>query len=170
MLIDRASFYLNDRTSAFALVLTGMLVCSGAGSLLADRVGRLGIWAVGGFVVVWCGVALVGLEPLLLATVGLPWAARVAVLGAAVAPVSVALGMPFPMGLARAGQQGGGFLPWAWAVNGAFSVVATPLANLLSVQVGFQRVLLAAGMLYAVCILSFPVQRKSLSWQVSPTH
>ena len=170
VLIDRASFYLNDRTSAFALVLTGMLVCSGAGSLLADRVGRLGIWAVGGFVVVWCGAALVGLEPLLLATVGLPWAARVAVLGAAVAPVSVALGMPFPMGLARAGQQGGGFLPWAWAVNGAFSVVATPLANLLSVQVGFQRVLLAAGMLYAVCILSFPVQRKSLSWQVSPTH
>ncbi len=41
--IERASFYLNDRTSAFALVLTAMLVFSGVGSLLADRAGPRGI-------------------------------------------------------------------------------------------------------------------------------
>jgi hypothetical protein len=36
-LIEKVSFYLNDRTSAFALVLTGMLVFSGLGSMLASR-------------------------------------------------------------------------------------------------------------------------------------
>ncbi len=36
-LIERASLWLNDRTSGFALVLTGMLVFSGLGSMLADR-------------------------------------------------------------------------------------------------------------------------------------
>lgn len=170
VLIEKASLYLNDRTSAFALVLTGMLVFSGLGSLLAERVGRFGIWAVAGFVVLWCAAALAGLEPLLLGTIGLPWAARALVLLAVTAPVSVALGMPFPMGLARAGAAGGGFLPWAWGLNGAFSVIATPLANLIAVQMGFDRVLLGAGMLYVVTILSFPAVRKSLSWQASPTH
>lgn len=167
-LIEKASLYLNDRTSAFALVLTGMLVFSGAGSLLADRV-RGGILVVGGAIVLWCGLALLLLEPLLLSTLGLPWAARAAILLLVTAPVSVALGMPFPMGLARAGTTGGGFLPWAWGLNGAFSVVATPLANLVAVQYGFDRVLVVAAMLYVVSILAFPSVRKSLAWQPSPS-
>ena len=168
-LIEKASLYLNDRTSAFALVLTGMLIFSGFGSLLADRAGRYGIVWVGGAIVLWCAAALFLLEPLLLATIGLPWAARAAILLAVTAPVSVALGMPFPMGLARAGQAGGGFLPWAWGLNGAFSVVATPLANLVAVQSGFDRVLLVAVMLYAITILAFPSVRKSLACQPAPT-
>ena len=167
-LIEKASLYLNDRTSAFALVLTGMLVFSGVGSLLADKV-RGGIMVVGGAIVLWCLLALVLLEPLLLATLGLPWPARAAILLLATAPVSIALGMPFPMGLARAGATGGGFLPWAWGLNGAFSVVATPLANLVAIQSGFDRVLLVAAMLYVVAILAFPTVRKSLAWQPSPT-
>jgi spermidine synthase len=169
VLIEKASLYLNDRTSAFALVLTGMLVFSGLGSLVAERAGRAGIAVVGGVIVLWCLGALFGMEPLLLATIGLPWAARAAILLLATAPVSIALGMPFPMGLARAGAVGGGFMPWAWGLNGAFSVVATPLANLLAVQFGFDRVLIAAAMLYGVTILSFPAARKSLSWNPSPT-
>ena len=32
--IDKASFYLNDRASAFSLVLTGMLIFSGLGSMM----------------------------------------------------------------------------------------------------------------------------------------
>ena len=167
-LIEKASLYLNDRTSAFAIVLTGMLMFSGVGSLLADRV-RGGMVVVGGFIVLWCLLALLGLEPLLLSTIGLPWVARAAILLAVTAPVSVALGMPFPMGLARAGVAGGGFLPWAWGLNGAFSVVATPLANLVAVQSGFDRVLLVAAMLYTVAILALPSLRKSSVWQPSPT-
>ena len=178
VLIEKASFYLNDRTSAFALVLTGMLVFSGLGSLLAERAGRAGIVWVGGAIVAWCLVALVALEPLLLATIGLPWAGRAGILLLVTAPVSVALGMPFPMGLARAGRVGQGqggqggsaFLPWAWGLNGAFSVVATPLANLVAVQSGFDRVLLCAAMLYVTTILSFPASRKSFQWQAAPSR
>ncbi len=39
-LIEKASFWLGDRTNGFALVLTGMLVFSGLGSLLSDAVRR----------------------------------------------------------------------------------------------------------------------------------
>jgi len=168
-LIEKASLYLNDRTSAFALVLTGMLVFSGVGSLLADRVRQVGIALSAAVVVAWCALALLGLQPFLLATLGLSWLLRAAVVVALVAPVSLALGMPFPLGLARAGAAGGGLLPWAWGLNGAFSVVATPLANLIAVQSGFDRVLLIAALLYVVSYLAYPSVRKTVQWQPSPT-
>ena len=167
-LIEKASLYLNDRTSAFAIVLTGMLIFSGVGSLLADRVRQAGIALSAAVVIGWCGLALLGLEPFLLSTLNLPWAARAVILLLIVAPVSLALGLPFPLGLARAGTAGGGLLPWAWALNGAFSVVATPLANMTAVQFGFSRVLMIAALLYFVTFLAYPV-RKVPSWQPSPT-
>jgi hypothetical protein len=164
--IERASFYLNDRTSGFALVLTGMLVFSGLGSMAAGRFsarpGR-GIALAGGVVVAWCAAMLVGLQPLFLATLGLPFAARAAVILALLAPVSLALGLPFPLGLSRTGS--GAFLPWAWALNGAFSVVATPLANLIAVQQGYDGVLLLALLLYVTSVVAFPRPRKSFHWQ-----
>ena len=168
VLIEKASVTLNDRTGAFSLVLTGMLVFSGLGSLLAPRFERFGAALPAGIAVLWCMGALWGLEPLLLATIGWPWLMRAAVLLTVMAPVSVALGMPFPMGLTQFGRAGGGFLPFAWGVNGAFSVVATPLANLLAVQCGLHWVLLAAALLYTIVIISFPLKRKSLAWQPSP--
>lgn len=168
-LIEKASLYLNDRTSAFAIVLTGMLIFSGLGSLLADRVRQTGIALSSAIVVGWCALALLGLEPVLLATLNLPWAARTFIVLMLVAPVSVALGLPFPLGLARAGVAGGGLLPWAWALNGAFSVVATPLANLVAVQYGFDRVLLLAALLYVVIVIAYPSIRKVPQWQPSLT-
>ena len=79
-----------------------------------------------------------------------------------IAPVSVALGLPFPLGLNRAGT--GGFLPWAWGLNGAFSVVATPLANLIAREAGFSRVLLCAAILYGIAVVTFPALRKNSVW------
>ena len=165
--IERASLFLNDRTSAFALVLTAMLVFSGLGSLLAERVGPAGIAIASGVAVAWCVAAYTGLLPAMLATLDWPWMARAGLVVLAVAPVSVTLGMPFPLGLARTGS--GAMLPFAWAVNGAFSVVATPLANLLATQGGLSWVLLAAAMLYAICFAVYPSFRKIPQWQPSPT-
>ena len=167
-LIEKASFWLNDRTTGFALVLTGMLVFSGLGSMAADRLAaaapRRGIALACLTVLAWCAAVLLGLQPAILATLGLPWLARVALVLAVLAPVSLALGLPFPLGLARTGS--GGFLPWAWGLNGAFSVVATPLANLIAREAGFSRVLLCAAALYVTALIVFPAERKISAWQV----
>jgi hypothetical protein len=159
-LIERASFYLNDRTSGFALVLTGMLIFSGLGSMAAHRFApRRGIALAVGVVMVWGVSLVVGLQPFMLATLGLPWLARAGIVLAIVAPASLALGLPFPLGLARMGSSS--FLPWAWGLNGAFSVVSTPLANLIALQAGYSRVLLAALVLYGISLISFPRMTES---------
>lgn len=168
-LIEKASFWLGDRTNGFAWVLTGMLVFSGLGSLLSERFGvrpRQGMAVVAAVVLVWCAAAFLLLEPLVLATLDWPFSARACLLLMLIAPVSVALGLPFPLGLNRAGT--GGFLPWAWGLNGAFSVVATPLANLIAREAGFSCVLLCAAFLYGIALVTFPAMRKSSVWHDIP--
>ncbi len=169
-LIEKASFYLADRTSGFALVLTGMLVFSGLGSLLADRLGPAPrrAMAMAALVVLAWGTALaVGLQPMMLASLDWPWPLRAALVLALVAPASVAMGVPFPLGLgAVAGNTGSpALLPWAWGLNGAFSVLATPLANLVAREAGFSRVLLGGTLLYVLAAVTFPTARKSMQWQ-----
>jgi hypothetical protein len=206
-MIEKASLWLNDRTSGFALVLTGMLVFSGLGSMIADRLttsprpgaGEVAARSAAGeglaataapspgaarrplphagevhgtqrliapvcfIILCWCAITLLGLQPAILATLDLPWAVRALLVLAVLAPVSLALGIPFPLGLTRAGT--GGFLPWAWGLNGAFSVVATPLANLIAREAGFSRVLLSAAVLYVIALVTFPAARKNPAWQ-----
>ena len=161
-LIERASFYLNDRTAGFALVLTGMLIFSGLGSMLEQRFvtapRRAIAWAIA-ILLVWGLILWAGLQPFMLATLDLPWLARAAIVLALVAPASLALGLPFPLGLSRMGS--GSFLPWAWGLNGAFSVVSTPLANLTALQFGYDRVLIVALLLYVLCLIAFPSSRKT---------
>ena len=102
----------------------------------------------------------------MLATLDLPWTARATLVLLAIAPVSIALGLPFPLGLQRTGS--GAFLPWAWGINGAFSVVSTPLANLIALQEGYSGVLTGAMLLYLAAHLAYPSLRKSKQWQDYP--
>ncbi len=168
-LIEKASFWLGDRTTGFALVLTGMLVFSGLGSLLSEHAGtapRLGLGLAVAVILGWCAVVCCFLEPLILATLAWSFPGRTCLCLALIAPVAVALGLPFPLGLSRTGTTG--FLPWAWGLNGAFSVVATPLANLIAREAGFSRVLLCAAILYAIAWVTFPAMRTRSLWQDIP--
>lgn len=168
-LIAQASLWLDDRTSGFALVLTGMLVFSGIGSAFSgrfDAAPRLGMTLATAVIVLWSTAVLAGLLPLLLTTLGAPWLLRAALVLALTVPVSLALGLPFPLGLSRLGR--GGALPWAWALNGAFSVVATPLANLIAREVGYDRVLACAAVLYVLALAEFPAVGRHVAWLHQP--
>ena len=159
--IEHAALLLGDRTSGFALVLTTMLVFSGIGAMWAGTVARAGRALRFAIVLALAcaALALVGVRPAVLAALDLPWAVRAGLLVVALAPISLALGFPFPLGLDRFQQEGAGLLPWAWALNGAFSVVATPLANLLGHGMGLSW-LLAAGMsCYAAAAIAWPKER-----------
>jgi spermidine synthase len=162
LLIEKTTYFLNDRTYAFAIVLTGMLFFSGIGSMLAGRyLGdprrgiRLAVYGIGA----WCLLAFALLDPLLEALIEWPLTAKVLVLVTISAPLAVALGLPFPLGLSLFRGKNSHFLPWAWSLNGAFSVIATPVANLLAITAGYRILLVFSLMLYLIVYLTFPVAR-----------
>lgn len=163
-LIEHAAFLLGDRVSGFALVLTAMLVFSGLGAMAAGRFAatpRRGLAIAVAVVASWCALALPGLREATLALVDLPAWARAAAILVAVAPLAVAMGLPFPIGLDRFQSERAGLLPWAWALNGAFSVIATPLANLLAHAAGLPLLLLAGLFCYLLTLPALPPRNGS---------
>ncbi|MBI5611874.1 MAG: hypothetical protein HY942_02215 [Gammaproteobacteria bacterium] len=163
-LIEKVSFYLNDRTYAFAAVLSAMLMFSGFGSFYAGRYlerPRRGIAVACSAALVWIVLAYLFLDEALLATLGLSFALKCMLTALIIAPLAFALGIPFPLGLYQFRGTRSNFLPWAWSLNGAFSVISTPLANLLAVAAGYKMVLVLSLLLYVIVFLAFPPAQDS---------
>jgi nucleoside permease NupC len=74
---------------------------------------------------------------------------RVTVGGLSLAPLGFLMGVPFPSGLAWLREQAAGLVPWAWAINGSTSVLASILAAMMALSAGFSWVLIAAALAYA---------------------
>ena len=101
------------------------------------------------------------LSPILEATLGGAFSARVAVAIAVVAPLGFVLGMPFPLGLRWLERGAPGLLPWAWALNGYFTVIGSALTVAIALSWGFGWVLLLATLLYTAAALAVSVKKRS---------
>lgn len=80
----------------------------------------------------------------------LPRFALVAVL---VAPLAFAMGLPFPLVVARLRVAAPQLVPWAWAVNGCASVIAAILASVLAMSFGARSLIVLAVSAYALAAL-----------------
>lgn len=67
-----------------------------------------------------------------------------------IAPLATVMGMPFPTGLRQLGERAPQLVPWAWGMNGVFSVVGSVVVILVSMVSNF-TVALACG---ATCYLA----------------
>ncbi|HEY1405229.1 MAG TPA: hypothetical protein VF857_01345, partial [Spirochaetota bacterium] len=164
-LIERFSLFLGNSTASFSIVLAGMLIFSGAGSYYSSRYmtrpGK-GIFRAVTIIAlsVICYIAF--LFPIIESAAALPFIVKALIVLGAIAPVSFALGMPFPLGLSSLREHTGALLPWAWAINGEFSVISTPLANIISVSNGFTVLFVISIGLYALAFVAFPGKRKAV--------
>lgn len=146
VLIQRFVLFLGFPTYALSVVLFGLLISSGVGSLLSERLGGerrtlLTALAVGCLLI--AGFTF-GLQPVLRALINLPFALRVVISVAILGPVGMALGMAMPIGLKRFRRLHPTSIPYAWAVNGVTSVVASVLGVAIAIQFGFAVVTLLA--------------------------
>ncbi len=158
-LINWFSFFLNDYTASFALVLTAMLICSGIGSWFSSRHlnrPRAGLRTPIAIIIVMLILYMLFLPKVLNLAIDLPLGLKGLVVVILVLPISFAMGHFFPLGLSSLGENKGFLLPWAWAVNGAFSVISTPLANLLALRYGFFSVFALSALLYLLAFFAFP--------------
>jgi hypothetical protein len=73
---------------------------------------------------------------------------RTAVFLASLAPAAFLMGMPFPAGLSRLSGPAAPAIPFAWGVNGFFSVAGASLASVGALWIGFRWTVVAGGILY----------------------
>jgi hypothetical protein len=104
------------------------------------------IAAIGGLSLIY----LFALPAIFRQLMSLPDPARIAISIVLIAPLAFAMGMPFPLGLARLVPDAEALIPWAWGVNACASVIAAILATVLAIHLGFGAVVVLAVLLYAV--------------------
>lgn len=155
-LIHRFVLYLGNPVQAAATVIATLLIASGLGSAASERLShrRLTPRRAAGAVVILLVLYIGLLGPLLHATITLATAARVALSLVLLAPLGFCLGLPFPLGLSALHRRQPEAVPWAWGINGCLSVVGGSLATLIAILAGFNAVLFAAALAYALAGLS----------------
>jgi hypothetical protein len=155
-LIQRMILPLENPSYAVAAVLASVLASSGAGSILSQRYALLRR----PYIVLL--IALVALPYALYFSAAveavLPYSMpfRVLLSSLLIMPVGLLLGIPFPMGIRNISE---GLIPWAWAVNGCFSVLSPMLAAIIAMAAGFKLVFMLGSGMYA---LAFAVGSLSL--------
>ena len=130
-------------------------VCTGLGAALAGRwqsQPRQHLrWILPLLVVTVVGTAC--LTPVICAAaLALPLGWRILVALLLLAPLGVLLGLPFPLGLRVVAQEAAAMVPWAWGVNGFFSVIGTAMAVPLGMAFGFTAVLMLAALCYGIAL------------------
>lgn len=171
-LIQRFILPYENPPLAVALVLASLLFGSGLGSLLGHRweTGRGPYFvAVLSFVVVAYDLVL----PSFLRTISsVTMPLRVALGFLTLLPLGLFMGNPFPLRLRNLGQEDPSLIPWAWAVNGCFSVLAPLIAMMMAMGAGFTSVLWAGAGCYLLAFLLFwevDLTRRSVVWREEPS-
>ena len=148
VLLQRLTLYLGQPALALAVGLAALLVGAAAGSAASARA-KIGVPRAALASAIVVTVAFLAFDRVAAATLAWPLLAR----GATACVVAIAIGLPlgsvFPSVIASAGAHDDGLVAWAWAVNGAASVIGSILAVVAALTIGFTGV----GFLAAACYL-----------------
>ncbi len=142
-----------------SVLITGMLVFSGLGSLVSERLldrARAVMPAI--FLAI--GALLIGYGLFLdhaLDFIGtFPYALRLVFCFALIFPPAFLMGFPMPTAmtsLARLGKDH--MFLWAWGINGCFSVIGAALVPLIATSYGLSTVLIVSGCAYLLAMVAF---------------
>lgn len=148
---QRLIVILGHPTYSLSVTLFSMLLGSGAGSFVSERIRTramaIGVWLAIPAALVALGVmipALAGIE-----SIGSP-ALRVGACAAVVGAIGFLLGFGFPLGIRTLAASGEAAVQKMWAVNGAASIAGSTLAALSGLTLGNRATLLAGALIYAV--------------------
>ena len=150
-LIQRFQLLLGQPILSLAVVLATLLLAGGLGSWVSQRWLTANLLArirwVGLWITILAGIYWVALPSLVNALLMTPFVVRLLTTIILTALLGFPMGMPFPS-LLRLGDEGRQQVALLWAINGAFSVLGSTLAMVISMQVGFKWALLAGAGLY----------------------
>jgi CDP-diglyceride synthetase len=151
-LSQKLVLYLGHPVYALSVVLFSMLLLSGVGSIVCGRItpaARRRFIAFLPFVVL---MAILFMPPVLAATLHQSFAVRVLVTLLFAGTLAFFMGMPFPSRIMHSEERE---VPVYWGVNGFFSVVASVLTVLISINMGFTAVFIVAFVLYALAAVIY---------------
>ena len=161
-LIQKMALFLGHPSYSIAVIIAGLLVFTGIGSLFSDRLfstdNRIFFSTV--FICLITLFYLWSIDHLFSFFVIFPVGGKIVIVCLMMAPLGFFMGVPFPQGLTAIKKIEKEATSWAWGVNGFFSVISILLATVLAVTMGFTAVFVIACLCYlAAGILSLGFRR-----------
>jgi hypothetical protein len=156
--LQRLSIFLGHPTYGLTVSLFSVLVFSGIGSMLTERVvrddrPRSRLFPLGALAVAVIAAGLVT-PTVLRAFDGATTPVRIATAVALLAPLALLMGMPFALGMRAAAAVPGAPTAYLWGINGAASVCASVLGVVISLFFGISTAFWAGGLAYALACVS----------------
>ena len=151
--IQKLTLFLGQPVYSLTVTLFSLLVYTGIGSLLfGGRIapGDRRILAVPAGIAVYLALFVLASPFVVRTCIGLPLGARVLMTAIGLAPLGILLGVPFSYGLRVLSRSFPHLTPWAWAINGCFSVIGSVATVVVSMNFGFAAVLWTATVVYGV--------------------
>jgi spermidine synthase len=156
--LQKFGLLLGHPNYAVSVVLSGLLLATGIGSILSPRLLRLFgnvrflTYALSAILLAEWALAF----PRLPGFIRLDFWLRAAIVWILVGPVGLLLGAFFPTVLETLKQDAPELVPWAWGINGIFSVLAPVLSIAFSATWGIAALFIAAIPPYLVASFALP--------------
>jgi len=152
-LIQKSILIVGNPITAGALIISSILCFSAIGSYYSSRLNfTKHIFLVLGGIAILVFVFSLMWQFLFASLTGFSTWARVVALVFLVIPLSVSMGMAFPLAMNYISVKNPNQIPIVWGVNGFFSVLAAPIGTILAVEIGFNKVFAISAILYLLCI------------------
>ena len=170
-LLQKLILLMGNPTMTFALLLFTILISSGGGSLLSSRIAKNNmrnlVFVIGG--ITGLGMLYVMLVPSIIYLVlAEPFEIKAAVSIGLLAPIGFLMGMPLPTGMRLLKVHRPDFIPWMWAINGAFSVLGAVLAIALGIMYGSSFAMILGVLVYLIALgISFASKKKTITQVVT---
>jgi hypothetical protein len=155
ILIQRFILYFGNVIYAAAAVVCLMLISSGLGSLVSQKISSKPSRVIGIFLIIILSLIIYAfmLSSILRTTIIFTLPVKIIFAILLITPAAFFMGMPFPLGLRILSEKSENQIPWAWGINGIFSVISTVLAVIVAIELGFVWVMVFAVSAYGLALI-----------------
>ncbi|MFH0980099.1 MAG: class I SAM-dependent methyltransferase [Planctomycetota bacterium] len=171
-LLQKFTVFLGGPAYSMAVMLFAILLFSGLGSLVSERLTANPFRLICCVIPVLVVLVLVGsfeFSALLDRMLGLSHLHRCLAAVGLVAPLGFLMGMPFPSGLRLVDRRRPELAPWAWGINACATVVGTVVCIILSSAAGFSHAMQFGAAVYLVGCLIFAWSQREFADAASVT-
>jgi hypothetical protein len=151
-LLQKFMLFLGHPTYSLSVVLFSLLVSGGIGSYVTNYLSLKKVQIVMGYLMGVILLYVVIFPAISHEMFSLTIFKRIVISIFMTSLLGIAMGMPFPSGIQALGRTLPSSIPWAWAINGAASVLGSALAVFVGINLGFSYAFICGVVFYgAAC-------------------
>ncbi|MBU1854875.1 MAG: hypothetical protein KKF89_04090 [Nanoarchaeota archaeon] len=159
VLIQKFILFLGHIVFSSSTILFSMLLFSGLGALYSQRYKIVNLNKIMFTIFILTIIYALLLNVIINYLISLSLILKMVLTALIISPMSFLMGFPFPSGIRIIKKE---LIPLAWAVNGSASVLSPILAVMIALFLGYNFVLLLAGVVYLFSLV-FIISKRSQS-------